>query len=350
MNYNNTENTRTNFSIMGYNANLDFVRTFAIFCVIGVHAFRDGHISFLQGFIRGICMIGVPLFLMLTGYLNSKKTIDDYFVKGKWKRCIEVYIAYVILGSVCYLVANHFCFSPGNYIEQLLAFKLTSYGWYIDMWLGLFFLTPFLNIILNHLNGKEERIMLIVLSTLSLTANFFNRNGHVVIPDFWIGLFPLTYYVIGHYLRCHFDRYKTMYCRLLLLVVVGLLLVEPTLNELFPSDRYLYYMGGHDSLGYAIYATIAFILMLYMHIGKMVSKVLKSISSVSLYMYLISNTFDIIAFRITGKEGMSAHVKCFVFSLLLSYLIGIVYKYTFAPIIKKIINKNILEKHNKIQK
>lgn len=67
-------------------------------------------------------------------------------------------------------------------------------------------------------------------------------------------------------------------------------------------------------------------------------------------MYLISNTFDIIAFRITGKEGMSAHVKCFVFSLLLSYLIGIVYKYTFAPIIKKIINKNILEKHNKIQK
>ena len=47
--------------------------------------------------------MAVPLFLLLTGYLNCKKTVEDYYVRGKWKGCFRVLLAYIALGSLCYI-------------------------------------------------------------------------------------------------------------------------------------------------------------------------------------------------------------------------------------------------------
>ena len=135
---------------------LDVIRALAITLVLTIHAFSfkaSEGASVLQEGILCLAKMVVPLFLLLTGYLNCKKTVEDYYVKGKWKGSFRVLLAYIALGSLCYIGSVCMGREAGvvDYIKQTLAFKLTPYGWYVEMWVGLFFLTPFLNIIYNKI-------------------------------------------------------------------------------------------------------------------------------------------------------------------------------------------------------
>ena len=177
---------------------LDVIRCAAILCVIGVHSFstmRD--YWFVLSVLRTLSVLGVPLFLLLTGFLNSNKTIADYYQRGTWKKIVPNYIAYVVLGSICFF-APKILFDDGfticAWIKSVLNFTCTPYGWYMNMWIGLFFLTPFLNVILQQIGKKEEVTLIITLLVLSQFASFINRNENVFLHHFskTFGLYPFT--------------------------------------------------------------------------------------------------------------------------------------------------------------
>ena len=86
---------------------LNLIRAFAIFLVMLNHNFCQ-NIGPLQDIFVVLGKAGVPLFLLLTGYLNGNKTIEDYYVYGKWKRCIDIIIAYGVLGTLCYFGVSFF--------------------------------------------------------------------------------------------------------------------------------------------------------------------------------------------------------------------------------------------------
>ena len=75
---------------------LDLLRSCAILFVIAGHFFAlntpfkstifEGFSMFLQALIFPLFLTGVPLFLMLTGYLNTNKTVSKQYYKG----CIRV--------------------------------------------------------------------------------------------------------------------------------------------------------------------------------------------------------------------------------------------------------------------
>lgn len=92
-----------------------------------------------------------------------------------------------------------------------------QYSWYVNMYIGLYLLIPFLNRLWQVLD-KEEKILLISVLIMSTalpsivnvfdfyTDGAFRNSGFStkysqIVPDWWKNSYPLTYYFIGTYLK-----------------------------------------------------------------------------------------------------------------------------------------------------
>lgn len=331
-----TKNNKRNFA-------LDVIRALAITLVITIHTFSfdvNKGACLMQESILCLAKMAVPLFVLLTGYLNNYKTIEDYYAKGKWKGCLRVLLAYVVLGSLCYVVSILLGRSGDviDYIKKMLSFKLTPYGWYIEMWIGLFFMTPFLNIIYRNLNKRAEHILLVTLLLLSSVALFFNRNGNTVIPAFWMSLWPITLYYLGAYLSRHEVAIRNLILwGLLFIVVFG----EPLLNLCLNTHTYLYFWGGQDGLVYLVSAFATFVLVLRIFKDKyycnFVSGGVFIVSKQSLNMYLISALFDSIGRHLLREQitNTTSDVLPFLFLLLcFSFICSLLVSCLYDKIIK----------------
>lgn len=285
---------------------IDVVRCAAILCVIGVHSFSTVRDYWLGlSILRTLSVLGVPLFLLLTGYLNSNKSVEDYYKKGKWKKIIPNYVAYVILGSVCFFTPKIIfddAFTILDWIKSILDFTCTPYGWYMNMWIGLFFLTPFLNIILQQIEKKEEIILILTILILSQVASFINRNENVFFISFWQSLWPLSFYFTGHFISKYQPCYKMKFLLPFFLICLAM---EYLLNAMFGFvcrnvNSYVYFYGGHNMIVYYILGVVFFLILrkkVYVKNFLMNSMVM-NISKLSFFMYLISAAFDQTLFRI----------------------------------------------------
>ena len=93
---------------------LDLVRSCAILFVIAGHFFVlntpfkntdfGGFSMFLQAMSIPLFMTGVPLFLLLTGYLNANKTVSKRYYKG----CIRVLASYFLFSLLTILFRKYY--------------------------------------------------------------------------------------------------------------------------------------------------------------------------------------------------------------------------------------------------
>lgn len=155
----------------------------------------------IQGTTSSVFGCGVPLFIMLTGYLNINKSVSRKYYSGIWR----VLAAYLFF-SVLTLIFRHYILnepiSPMFAIKSILNFTSFMYGWYIEMWIGLFLLVPFLNILYKGIPTKAHKhVLIITLSFLTFIPVFTNRYGQHLLPAFWTSLYPVAFYFIGSYIR-----------------------------------------------------------------------------------------------------------------------------------------------------
>ena len=89
-------------------------------------------------------MICVPLFLLLTGYLMKNKELSIKYYKGIG----NTLFVYVLASIACVLFKNiYYPNEHHNLLLSILNFTGANYAWYIEMYIGLFFIIPFLNLI-----------------------------------------------------------------------------------------------------------------------------------------------------------------------------------------------------------
>ncbi len=236
---NKKQKTQTVFPKPQRNVNMDIIRIVALIFVPSVHFFlHNGFYSqtvdnpqmVIMTFMRNLFLLCIPLFLLLTGYLQGNKKIEPngkYFLK-----IFKFVIPYLIIMTfdLIYIVNVLHKISPQNsdwqygvkkYIENYTSF--THYSWYVEMYIGLFMLIPFLNLIWQNLkNKKQERILVITMFILMIAPSIFNYyqfdaenimactsdDYWSLFPNWWAGVYPLAYYFTGAYLAKNKDDFK----------------------------------------------------------------------------------------------------------------------------------------------
>ncbi len=171
--------------------------------------------------IRTACLLCIPLYVLMSGYLMSEKRIPL-----QWDR-LKVFYAGLIKVLVTYLLCHVviFCFRVFWLHEDLMlrdcilfALGYGGYSWYVNMYIGLYLMIPLLNHLWHSLDSKESQsILLVILLALTVAPTVFNiwnlhmtgallrpwiaENYDQLIPDWWTDLYPVAYYFVGAYIR-----------------------------------------------------------------------------------------------------------------------------------------------------
>ncbi len=217
---------QTGVKTAGRNPSMDVLRIFAFTMIVTTHYFLQsgfyqrnlvGPRMFVMTLVRSASVICVPTFILLTGFLMKNKTWSPKYYSGLKKTLVTYFFASVL----CYLYWVYAFDSPLDikvFLSQVLNFQAAKYSWYIEMYIGLFLLIPFLNVLWNNLPSKKLKVVLlltlIAMTSLPSVVNVYNfvtdgwwvtpmisKKYNPIIPDWWTNIYPLTYYFIGCYLR-----------------------------------------------------------------------------------------------------------------------------------------------------
>ena len=281
---------------------LDLIRVVAIFFVIAGHFFIcntsysnapiQSFSIFVQRMMMSVFYVSVPLFMMLTGYLNIYKTPSKKYYKGM----VRVLVAYLFFSIVtiafrtCYLGKE---LSLVQWVLKIFDYSAIPYSWYIEMWIGLALLTPFLNYLYHAIPSMKQKLLL--LATLFVMAPLPSSINirEVLLPDFFqSACYPLLYYFMGAFIREYQPTIKLW---------VGVISIF--LASLFNPVATLVF-GGTDSLDYAfggmargvcsVFIAIVIFLILYRRdiAVPSIKRWVAHCSMVSLEMYLCCYMFD----------------------------------------------------------
>lgn len=253
------------------------------------------------------------------------------------------------MDSVLYLgynaIYNNAEFNIKYIIKSILSFDI-GYAWYIEMYFGLFLLIPFINLIYSGLKEKKKKQVLI-LTMLFLTSfqGVFNIK-YILIPDWWTGIYPLSYYFIGCYLKeykININKYLNIFLFILILIISGFINVYFSKGNNFVWGIY----NDWGSIFNVLTSVLLFIFIINIDLNKipnLLCRIISKISELSLGIYLTSSMVDnFLYFHIFDNIDFFSFGGYFkivplvlLISTILSLLINIIYK-----IIDKYIVKNM---------
>lgn len=213
------------------NPALDITRCFAFFCVVSIHFFKNsglyeetvvGGKMYLMCLMRSGFMICVPLFLLLSGYLMKDKQPTRQYYSKIWKTIGIYVLASICCGAYTAYASRAYWGEPVSIwglVLGIFSYSTAPYGWYVGMYIGLFLLIPYLNILYSNLDKKGKQYLIgifLFMTALPSVANIHNLTDlswwfqpsssdayNNLAGDFWMDLYPITYYFIGAYLREH---------------------------------------------------------------------------------------------------------------------------------------------------
>lgn len=303
---------------------MDIIRVVSVFLVMSVHffiytGFYDqpmlGRRMFVMCAMRTFLSCCVPMFILLSGYLQCRKKPE----KKYWLGLSKTLYTYLLTGAACILYQVIFAgktYTLKSVALEFLKYTAAPYAWYIEMYIGLFLLIPFLNLIYNNLGTqRQKQLLLLVTAVLTVAPTLFNafdlKNPEwwagpkytdaltQVLPRWWSNLYPVTYYFTGCYLREYGLRMKSR----TLVVLLAITTLGFTLFNFWRN-----YGGGFHAALYnnwgAIqpYVTSILLFTLMSRIkGEKLPGAAKfwlwKVSDLCLYIYLVSYIPDIVIYR-----------------------------------------------------
>lgn len=303
------------------NPNMDILRIIAVLCVIGIHFFyhsgyyyttNDNAVMYFATVLRTLCSVCVPLFMILSGFLLCNKTLKKGYYSGI-RKTIIVYILVAIACMIYKSIVGSYTLTPLTFFTGILDFTGANYSWYIEMYIGLFLLVPFLNIIYKNLDSrKQKNILLITLIAITILPSLFNEfrfdslewwanpasntETQKLIPSWWVGIYPITYYFTGCYIREYGTKIKNIYLIIALVVAVfgfGTFNFYRCYGMPFSTSNYVYWSGIEPY----VMSVLIFLIISKLKLENINVKtkfVLWKISDLVLGTYLLSFIFDAI--------------------------------------------------------
>ena len=189
---------------------IDLLRCFAAFLVVAFHGNlyvgyqREPQVGVAMWAANSFYHLTVAcngLFLMISGYLHSRKPFDRRCFRG----LVGVVLGYALASAVS-IPVRHFLLGQEKSLEQwvraFFGFSGVYYGWYVEMYLGLMLVSPVLNLALG--NMKDSQVGAACGCLILVTA--------CPLTDYWAAGYPLAYYAMGAAVRRFKPRVKTWVC------------------------------------------------------------------------------------------------------------------------------------------
>ena len=236
---------------------------------------------------------GVPLFIMLTGYLNTNKVSEKKYYRGIWK----VLIAYVFFSILTLVFRKYYLHEDLSLFKsglKILDFSAIPYAWYIEMWIGLFLFTPFLNLLYKAIPTQKQKMVWIgILFAMTAIPDLFNRYGFHLVPGFWQTCYPLMFFFIGSYVKEYQPKINPLYGWGIIIICC---LINPVFNILFVHNRPLIHIAGNPSGMFGTIIAVIFFLLVYQRDIQvpLMRKIFTKVSLLSLDVYLCCYIFDAI--------------------------------------------------------
>lgn len=190
---------------------LDFLRSFAIIMVLILHSISP-YISTAELFgstswyinivLNAFTRTGVPIFLMISGYLllSSDKCKD---FKGFYKKSLIHIGIPLVFWNIAYYAAKCIAGSVDFKFTKLLSDFIdcgTEYHlWYLYTLIGIYLIAPFLKILVEHCNMKQLLWLLFLMMFCTTIRPFINT-----ITPVYIYLFDPLF---NGYISCFFMGY-----------------------------------------------------------------------------------------------------------------------------------------------
>lgn len=164
-----------------YYAGIDMIKILAAFFVVCIHFFlRSGFydapmsdtrlVPFLL--MRFLVYNCVPLFMISTGYLMKNKRFSPACYKG----LIKVVVIYVFISLLCVkfnIIHLGMVYTKWDILRGMLMYTNDSYAWYVNYYLSLLLIIPFLNSAFSGLETQKERLALYLISFIFDCKNYY---------------------------------------------------------------------------------------------------------------------------------------------------------------------------------
>lgn len=283
---------------------------------------------FLQGMLSSI-IVGSDLYMLLTGFLCCNKQFGKKFYKSG----LKVILSYIFF-SILTIIVNIYIFHTGmtwkSGLLGIFSFSTIPYAWYIEMWIGLFLLAPFLNIWYKALPNKKMKLYLIaLLFLLSALPDFFNRYGMRLVPQYWENVYPLAFYFTGCFVR---EYQPTVSKSILLVAALLITMISPAVTILTGHSTFLHIIGDRNGIFVSAIAIAIFLAFYNTNINSGLGRtVFKSISLRSLDIFLCSAIFDYYLYPLFKENFFISQSQFGMFYFVIVPLIFIIC-YTIASI------------------
>lgn len=310
----------------------DIVRSFAVLFVILIHStqifgvigvFLTGIKGYISIFIRSFALICVPLFLILTGYFQCTKVFSKKFYKG----IIPVLTSYIFISAVtlfCLPLDKRPTFFGG--IKGILNFTANPYSWYVEMYIGLFLLIPFLNIMYNGLKSKKQKLILICtlifITGISDFFLFFGKNEENLFTTFkyWENFYPVSYYFIGCFIREYKPKIKKG-INFLLIIFLPCVISAYLFVMCYGESLKWWMFTGWSNIIIVVSAVLFFLFFYDLNLkNKFIKIAVSDISLRSFDMYLFSFIADDMVSRFFIEKGIEIHPKYIIIGVPLIFL------------------------------
>lgn len=306
---------------------LDITRIVAFVSVVSIHFFLNsgfyneiivGPKMFLATIIRSFFMICVPLFLLLSGYLIIDKLIEINYksLVAYYKHLFGIVGSYIIATVMILLFKSIYLKEEMTLLSGILnVLRFDQYSWYVEMYIGLSLLVPFLNLLWNNIDSKQgHRALVLVLIIMTVFPTILNvyvldldwfKHPYTgtdyikIIPQSWTLLYPIMYYYVGAYIKRYISIAKLKTSRLMLWLLLSTFVFG--MYNCWRSYDSRFIMGAWNdwnSLGSLINSVLVFLLINSITYSEKngISKILAYLSGLTFAAYVLSYVSDIIVY------------------------------------------------------
>ena len=225
-------------------SNFELMRIISMVMIIYYHIILHGNIllnskniyfTFTNEIIEFLIIVHVNLFMLLTGYFQ----VDSKFKLSKVFSLLAQTIFYAIIIMIILSCLGLVSLNKVGIIREVFLLENTGQYWFIKVYLLLYCLSPFINILINSLEQGRYKSLIFTSVLLICALPYITGNKGFFINDGFTLYNAIVMYLIGAYLKkykikdsYHFANMpKRKYQTVMLFFYIFLALINYTLYK-----------------------------------------------------------------------------------------------------------------------